>query len=412
MNAIFDQISEEQFNQYFDSHRGNYEQTKEMAELKKNRNHEIFYVGVKNAENQILFASLLTRMKIRVGYVFEISGLIIPEDKGIFRTFIIGLKKFVKEHKGLSITIQPDSVHKIVTNEGDETLQNTNLIEELAKMNFTHESFSQGYNTHSNPNWIYVKDLRALTEENTQASYRKEARYSLKKAGEFGIEVRQLSYEELPIFKNITQETSERREFEDKTLDYYQTVFHSYGEKAKFLIAEINFDVYYDKLEEKKQELEGKLQVLEDQLLENPKSRKRANQHRELMDEVSTFSKRMREANEWREAEQESKVALACALFLVSKDETVYLFSGTKEQYKKLYAPFLIQDKMIRMSVKQRIAQFNFYGIEGVFDGSDGILKFKQAFNGYAVEKMGTFTCVVAPVKMQIYNFLKKISGR
>ena len=31
---------------------------------------------------------------------------------------------------------------------------------------------------------------------------------------------------------------------------------------------------------------------------------------------------------------------------------------------------------------------YNFLGITGVFDGSDGVLRFKQNFNGYIVRKM------------------------
>ena len=36
---------------------------------------------------------------------------------------------------------------------------------------------------------------------------------------------------------------------------------------------------------------------------------------------------------------------------------------------------------------------------KGVFDGSDGVLRFKQNFNGYIVRKMGTFRYYPNPLK-------------
>ena len=117
--------------------------------------------------------------------------------------------------------------------------------------------------------------------------------------------------------------------------------------------------------------------------------------------------------------ENGERVSLACALFLTCPHETVYLFSGTEEKYKKLYAPFLIQDKMLKYSVEKEIPLYNFYGIEGIFDGSDGILKFKESFNGYAEEKVGTFKVILNPGKYRMYmllkhmrEFINKLRGR
>lgn len=53
--------------------------------------------------------------------------------------------------------------------------------------------------------------------------------------------MRRLERDELHIFKEITASTSERREYVDKPLDYYEAFYDSFGDKCEFMIATINF---------------------------------------------------------------------------------------------------------------------------------------------------------------------------
>ena len=55
---------------------------------------------------------------------------------------------------------------------------------------------------------------------------------------------------------------------------------------------------------------------------------------------------------------------------------------------------------------------YNFYGISGNFDGSDGVLKFKQNFGGYITQKVGEFAYYPQPVKYKLIQGMKKILGR
>ena len=55
-------------------------------------------------------------------------------------------------------------------------------------------------------------------------------------------------------------------------------------------------------------------------------------------------------------------------------------------------------------------------GLDGgnlaVFDGSDGVLRFKQNFNGYIVRKMGTFRYYPRPRLHKAITAVKKLLGR
>ncbi|MGC4441566.1 peptidoglycan bridge formation glycyltransferase FemA/FemB family protein, partial [Streptococcus suis] len=50
--------------------------------------------------------------------------------------------------------------------------------------------------------------------------------------------------------------------------------------------------------------------------------------------------------------------------------------------------------------------------IQGIFDGSDGVLRFKQNFNGYIVRKMGTFRYYPKPMKYKMIKGFKRLLRR
>ena len=88
--------------------------------------------------------------------------------------------------------------------------------------------------------------------------------------------------------------------------------------------------------------------------------------------------------------------------------ETTYLFSGSYTEFNKFYAPALLQKYVMLESIKRGIPKYNFLGIQGIFDGSDGVLRFKQNFNGYIVRKAGTFRYYPSPLKYKAIQLLKK----
>lgn len=412
-------ITRKQFIEYSkNAKKNNYLQTIEMADLKIKRGYDLYFVGLKNETNDIVYATLLTRIKIRIGYVFNIAGFEVEPMIEQFDLFMAKLKQFVKQNQGTYLVINPNIAHKVVDNEGNKISDDKNETEKLfLKENFTWEKPTTGFNENGNPFWIYVKDIQGMDEKSLEDSYHKSAKYYLKKNKQFGIEVRSISYEELPIFKEITEATSERRNFHDKSLSYYQEMYKIYGDNAKFLIAELNVKNYIESLFKQQQQLEKQIEKINEYLRVNTDAqkmshKKKENQKRELTSQAETYDKRIAEAQAMQKNAKDDCLVLACALFITCPQETIYLFSGTVEEYKNLYAPFLIQDYMLKYSVANHVPKYNFYGIEGVFDGTDGILKFKEAFNGVAVELMGEFTYISSPLKYKLYFFLKKLLAR
>ena len=203
--------------------------------------------------------------------------------------------------------------------------------------------------------------------------------------------------------------TSERREYSDKSLEYYEKFYDVFGDKAEFLIATLNFSEYLSKLESEQSKLAEKLDKLRLDLSKNPNSEKKQNQLREYSSQFETFEVRKAEASDLIEKYGDEDVVLAGSLFVYMPQETTYLFSGSYTEFNKFYAPALLQKYVMLESIKRGIQKYNFLGIEGVFDGSDGVLRFKQNFNGYIVRKAGTFRYYPRPLKFKVLRLIKKL---
>ncbi|ALS02283.1 hypothetical protein ATZ33_13085 [Enterococcus silesiacus] len=410
-----DEISRKEFVEYTEkTKKGNYLQTIEMADLKKTRGQSVFFVGLKDQCGKVVYAAVATRLKLRVGFEYNISGFEMPSEENNFKVFISGMKKFVKKNNGIYMIIQPNIRHGMFDNVGNQIGEIDNkAVQFFSEEGFDYEPAKRGFNDNGNPFWIYAKDIKGFSYKELAKTYNKEAVYSLKKTNQFGIKVRNLDYSELSMFKKITEETSERRNFHDKSLLYYEQVYKIYGDQAKFLIAELNIQNYLDGLLQKKDKLSKKIKDLNSYLDEHDNKlkkgyKKKANQKKELLSQKVTYEKRIAEALLIQQKNVNNTIILACALFLICPHEVVYLFSGTVEQYKNMYAPFLIQDEMLKYTAENNIPLYNFYGIEGNFDGSDGVLKFKEAFNGYAVELIGEFKFYTSSLKTKMYLAMKK----
>lgn len=88
---------------------------------------------------------------------------------------------------------------------------------------------------------------------------------------------------------------------------------------------------------------------------------------------------------------KDDTVPLANMIIVYGKNEAVYFLGGSLTKYQKLPGAFILQYQAMINSMKRGFKTYNFFGIDGVFDGSDGVLRFKQNFNGYIIRKTGAF---------------------
>lgn len=224
--------------------------------------------------------------------------------------------------------------------------------------------------------------------------------------------MRRLGREDLTDFKALTQHTADRLDYHDKDLEFYQIVFDEFGDDAYFVFAEMDFPAYIAGQEAARDHLAEVVADLDARIAEKPNYKKLQRQRAEYADQHKQHEKRIAQAQVEREKAGQDVVVIAGSLFLATANEMIYLYSGTYDEYKNFYGPYAVQEYAFKQAVARHIPHYNFYGISGVFDGSDGVLGFKQGFAGFAEEKVGTFVKPINGPKYAIYSLLKKLMGR
>ena len=386
-------------------------QTVEMADLLEKRGFDITFLGLET-DGAIQVAGVLYSMPMTGGHHMEINSGPASTSTAYLSEFYKELKAYAKENGAFELIVKPYDTYQSFDNHGNPNDdEKPELISCLTDLGYSYDGLQTGY-PGGEPDWHYVKDLSGLTPETLRKSFSKKGRPLVNKTNSFGIKVRKLTRDELHIFKEITASTSERREYTDKPLDYYEAFYDSFGDKCEFVIATINFQDYLKNMQAGHDKIAADLAVLNQKIAEGVNSSKVNKQKAQLDKQISTFDVRLKEAKELIQKHGSEDVVLAGSLFVYTPQEAVYLFSGSYTEFNKFYAPVALQEHVMMEALKRGINFYTFLGIQGIFDGSDGVLRFKQNFNGYIVRKMGTFRYYPRPMLHKIIAIAKKILRR
>ena len=405
-------LTKEEFRTYSDQVSSrSFMQSVQMGDLLEKRGARIVYLALKQ-EGEIQVAALVYSLPMLGGLHMELNSGPIYTKKEALPIFYAELKAYAKQNGVLELLVKPYETYQTFDSEGNAIdVKKKSIIQGLTDLGYQFDGLTTGY-PNGEPDWLYYKDLTDLTEKNLLNSFSKKGKPLVKKAETFGIQLKKLKREELSIFKDITRSTSERREYSDKSLEYYEHFYDSFGEKAEFVIAILNLGEYIQNLIHKQKELSEKIATSLLLLEQYPDSAKKKKEHKELASQFETFEVRKAEARDLIEKYGDEDVVLAGSLFVYMPQETTYLFSGSYTEFNKFYAPAVLQKYVMIESIKRGIQKYNFLGIEGVFDGSDGVLRFKQNFNGYIVRKAGTFRYYPKPLKFKVISLIKKLLRR
>lgn len=406
------ELTLDQYQEFLDSQQGySFLQTREMATLLTKRGMTVRPMALIK-DDQVMVAGILYSLPMTGGLHMEINSGPVIANEAYLSEFYQLLQDFAKKNGALQLIIKPHQTYQTFDGQGQPSSpEKTELISQLTSLGFQFDGLQNGY-PGGEPDWHYVKDLTGLSQDNLIASFSKKGKPLVKKTNSFGIQIQALKREELEHFSKITAATSDRREYQDKPLSYYQDFYDSFGDKAEFLMASINFQDYHDNLLLGQTRLKEKLAQIQADLDKIPNSRKKQNEHREISSQIETFETRLTEAKDWMTTYGTEDIDLAASLFIYTPEELVYLFSGSLTEFNKFYAPVALQEYAMRKALDLKIPFYNFLGIQGIFDGSDGVLRFKQNFNGYIVRKMGTFRYYPNPLKFKFLQLIKKLLGR
>ena len=383
-------LTKEEFQTYSDQVScRSFMQSVQMGDLLEKRGAQIVYLALKQ-EGEIQVAALVYSLPMLGGLHMELNSGPIYTQQDALPVFYAELKEYAKQNGVLELLVKPYETYQTFDSQGNPIdAEKKNIIQGLTDLGYQFDGLTRGY-PNGEVSWHYIKDLQDYDAVSLLKSFNKNSIRNIQSAFDFNILIRNAEREEIPTFKKIIEETGKRQGFEDKNLDYYFKLYDMFGDKADFLIAEVNPQQSIDALNVKMASLD--------------KKSKQFHQQYQALQKKKDFLTSLDNKSD--------NIALACALIIYTNTEATYLFGGSYAEYQKFSAPFLLQYHAMKQTMQRNIHQYNFLGIQGIFDGSDGVLRFKQNFNGYIVRKAGTFRYHPSPLKYKTIQLLKKILGR
>ena len=426
------EITKKEFKKFADNHpQITFHQTKEWANLKAKNNWTSYYLGLKD-NDKLIAATMILRKKIPLinKYMFYAPrGFLIDyNDYETLKSFTSQIKKYVKEKKGIFIKIDPYVEYQENDNNGEivkDGINNFEAIKNLKKLGYKHFGFNLMQDT-LQPRWMHVIDTNGKTLEEILNNMESKTRQILRKNEKCGIKTREISREELPLFKKIMQHTSDRREFVDRPLSYYENMWDNLHESGilKILIAELDFDEYkkntLDELNNNKKELEERITKKEKSILKmNDKKFEQSNKQNQS--NINRLEKQLEKIEELKQ-QYGKKVLLGGILFLIYGNEVLSLYGGSESKLMQFQSAYTVHYAGIKYAVENNYKKYNFYGITGDFRKENplyGLFLFKKSFGGHVCELIGEFDYVISPfwyniykITFSIYHKLKTITKK
>lgn len=391
----FLEISQKEFQNFVNkSDQNQFMQSSYMKKYYDLKGHENYTIGVKK-EGKLVAAALIYLESTFLGYKkFAIyKGFVLDyTDKELLEYITKETKLFLKNKKAYMFTIDPNIIE--IERDSDANIlengkNNYEVIDYLKSLGYKKSK------TNIQIKWTYVKDINGMSSDEIFKSFKQNTRNIINRTiNKYKLNIRDIKYDDLKEFKKITQDTCDRRGFNDKSLTYYQNMIKSFDDKVVFKIAELNCDTYLSDLYNEQKEYKLKIEKI------NSNNSKKENYVKEL----ENINKKINEVEKLKK-DKGNIIPLSCAMFILYGNEVIYFSSGSYKEYMQYYGQYILQWEMIKYACDNNYKRYNFYGIMDVFDknGKDyGVYEFKKGFNGHVNELLGEYNFVIIK---SIYNF-------
>lgn len=398
-----------------------FHQTEEWANLKKVNNWDAHYIGLEDDNKKIVAGALLlskTLPIIKKKMFYSPRGFLIDyNDKDLLKEFTEEIKKYAKKENAIFIKIDPFVEYQEHDNNGDivkDGYNNKKAVENLKSLGYKFFGFNLMQDT-LQPRWMHVIETKDRTLDDVMKDMESKTRQILRKNEKCGITTREITRDELPIFKDIMKHTSDRREFVDRPLSYYEAMWDALHDSGilKILIAEIDFNKYEKNTLEEKEEIEKNLK---DRIYKKEKNILKMNEkkynssNKQDEDAIKRLEKQLEKIKELKD-EYGDKEILGGILFLIYGNEVLSLHGGSHAKLMQFQSAYTIHFEGVKMAIEGNYNRYNFYGITGDFRKENplyGLYLFKKSFGGHVVELIGEYDLVVSKFWYTVYNLAFK----
>lgn len=263
----FTQLTEAEFDSFSRSFRpSNFLQSAAMGRSQTERGQTVYYYGLKD-NDRVIAAGLFTIRPVRKIFriATAIGGLLMDysnkADLQLIRQGLIeafGKKGVVKVSFNPPFTLVERDINGDIVAGGSDR---HDWVDNLIGAGFNHHGYHNQYGT-IDSRWFFVKDLRHINgPEELIMTFDTQNRWATRKTQKLGITVRDLSYDELERFVELMEHTSERRGFDNRDLEYFQSLYRQFNQQdeLRVLVAELDLDRHEQELIHLKQEQEAEL---------------------------------------------------------------------------------------------------------------------------------------------------------
>lgn len=334
----FTELSANEYNQFIKTNPlNNFLQSPKMDLIANQKGQAVYYVGIKKDKKILCGARLIvTNNRFNKKTFYSPRGLIIDyNDKKLLEKFTQELKKYIKKKNGYILHIDPNILYKqrdINGNLVENGFDNSNVIKNLKSLGYKHLGFSKGFDTSKQVRWQFAIDLKGKSEEEIFRNMKPNTRNLISKAQKLGIEVKEMQYEELEEFKKITSETSQRRNFCDKSLEYYQTMYKQFvkEKEAKFLIATLDVEKCIEKYIKEKEDAQELLDKLKQCGIESKSSKTK---EKILTENIEIYSKQITELIKIKKTRWRKNKSICRNVYDIWKRSNIFF----QWKYRKIY---------------------------------------------------------------------------
>lgn len=398
-----------------------FHQTEEWANLKKVNNWDAHYIGLEDDNKKIVAGALLlskTLPIIKKKMFYSPRGFLIDyNNKELLKKFTEEIKKYAKTENAIFIKIDPFVEYQEHDNNGDivkNGYNNKDAVENLKSLGYKFFGFNLMQDT-LQPRWMHVIETKDRNLDDVMKDMESKTRQILRKNEKCGITTREITRDELPIFKDIMKHTSDRREFVDRPLSYYEAMWDALHDSGilKILIAEIDFNKYEKNTLEEKEEIEKNLK---DRIYKKEKNILKMNEkkynssNKQDEEAIKRLEKQLEKIKELKD-EYGDKEILGGILFLIYGNEVLSLHGGSHAKLMQFQSAYTIHFEGVKMAVEGNYNRYNFYGITGDFRKENplyGLYLFKKSFGGHVVELIGEYDLIVSKFWYTVYNLAFK----
>ncbi len=404
-------ITEKEFDNFALKHEQfTFYQHSSWANLKELTGWKKHFLGYKN-KNNIIAASLILERKtpIQKSIFYAPRGFLIDyKDKKLLTKFTNDIKIYIKKHNGFFLKIDPyiSYIERDIDGNIIESGENNEeTLKTLKELGYIYYGRNKTIEKELQPRWMFALNLNK-DEKTIFNNFSKDTKRYINRCEKLGLEVKEITNDNLTEYKKIMEHTAKRRGFIDRPIAYYENMVKHLKDGIKILICTLNTTKASKKIETEINNIKSDLKIINETLKTNNGKNAKVKKI-ELEKELENLENRQKEIKEL-EKEYGKNIVMSGSMFITLGNEIIYLFSGSYDYFMKYNAQYLIQWEIIKYGIKNNYKRYNFYGISGTFEKDDpmyGIYLFKRGFDGYVIELLGEFDLVINKPYYYLYKF-------